>query len=287
MLAIPQTFSRYRECIRLDWLGSAVIVSHFNALDFGLPACFNLHLLRGVDDTVRSQPAQLDSRRQGGDFKFDSSRGFRAGFIHRCDGDGVEAWRQVDCLNHEVQLIARNRMRQLGLNAQAGDGRLAFDAHRPRQPVGKDSLGGDAGNLQTWRNGINLELAHDRGGLAAGIGGADAEYMPFARQQRKGIQVKFIGRFAVGLYDFAIDDELDLGDFGLPACLDDDGFGVGYFFFGRWHKVISQRWRQRSYFKLRADCADIAFHIRNCDIQLVLAWLQLNWLDGVAGFSGD
>ena len=111
--------------------------------------------------------------------------------------------------------------------------------------------------------------------------------MLFVRQQHKGVKVKFIGRFAVGLHDFAIDNELDLGDFGLSTSLDHDDFRVGDFLFGRWHKVVIQRRWQRGHFKFCAECADIAFHILDCDIQLMLAWLQFNRLDGVARLIGD
>ena len=111
--------------------------------------------------------------------------------------------------------------------------------------------------------------------------------MFFARQQRKGVEVIFIGRFAVGLHDFAIDDELDLGDFSLSASLDDDNFWVGDFLFGRRHKVVIQRRWQRSHFKFGAQPADIAFHIFDSDIQLMLARLQFNRLDRVAWLGRD
>ena len=195
--------------------------------------------------------------------------------------------RQTGCLEHEVQLIARNSMRHLGFNAQADDGRLAFDNHAASQPVGYDSVGGEALDCETWRNGIDLELPGHRGGLTAGIGGANAENMLFVWQQHKGVKVKFIGRFVVGLHDFAIDDELDLGDFGLSTGLDHDDFRVGDFLFGRWHKVVIQSRWQSGHFEFRAQCADIAFHILDCDIQLMLARLQFNRLDGVARLIGD
>ena len=287
MRAITQAFGGNRKSVCFDWLGSAAIECHFYALDFGLPARLDLHILRCVDDAPRGQTAQFDSRRQCGDFKVECLRSLRAGFIHRRDGDGIAAWWPCRCLEHEVQSIARNNMRHLGFNAQAGDGRLAFDDHAAGQPVGYDRVGRDAFDCEARRNGIDLERPVHRGGLPACIGGADAEYMFFVRQQRKGVKVKFIGRFAVGLHDFAIDDELDLGDFGLSASLDYDDFRIGDFLLGRRHKVVIQRRWQRSHFKFGAERADIAFHILDCDIQLMLARLQFNRLDCVARLSGD
>ena len=98
-------------------------------------------------------------------------------------------------------------------------------------------------------------------------------------QQLERIQVEFVGRFAVGMHNFAIDDELNFGDLGLPAGINRNHLGFGNVSLRRWRKVIRYRRRQGGDLKFGAQPAHIAFDIGNSNIKLMLARLFLDRLN--------
>ena len=102
----------------------------------------------------------------------------------------------------------------------------------------------------------------------------------FFRQQLEGIEIEFVRRLAIGMDHFAIDDELDLCDFGLPAGIDRDHFSFGDIFLRRRFKIIGHDRGQGSDLKLGAQPADITLDIGNGNIKPMLARLFLDRLDG-------
>ena len=100
------------------------------------------------------------------------------------------------------------------------------------------------------------------------------------RQQLERIKVEFVGRLAVRMHHFAIDDELNLGDLSLPAGINRNHLGFGNVSLRRWLKVIRYGRGQGGDLKFGAQPAHIALDIGNGDIKLMLARLFFDWLNG-------
>ena len=286
MLAVAQFFRGYSEALRLDRLGRSPIVGHFDARDVGLPAGLHVNRLGPADHSLHCHAAQRDRRRQCGHLKLDRLHRFRPGFIHCPDGDGVAARRQLSRVQQEIQPVAKDHRADIRFQAQAGDWRLAQRDDAGADRVADHRVAGQPFNLQPRRYPLDFKGLLHRCRLPAGVGRPDTQGM-FFRRQLEWIQVKVVGRFAIDLDHLAIDDELDLRDFGLPARVDRDDLGIDDFFLRCRLKVVGHTRRQGGNLKLRAQLTYIALDILNRDIQLILARLLRLRLDRVRLIGRD
>ena len=106
-------------------------------------------------------------------------------------------------------------------------------------------------------------------------------------QQFERIKVEFVGRLAIGMDHFAIDDEVDLGDLGLPAGIHRNDLRLADIFLWRRLKIIRNRRRQGGNLEFPAQPPDISLDISDGDIQLMFARLFLDRLDGEGLLSGN
>ena len=242
------------------------------------------HFLRPADYGVDRDPAQGDCRRQRGDFKFDSLHRLRPAFIDSADGKRMSARWEVGRFNGEFQLVAADHRAHVGIDAQAGNGRLALGRDCANQRIAHHRVAGQPFNLQARRDDLYFKCSFNDRSLPAGVGGADAQRMLF-RAQQEGIQIKVIGRLAVRFDHLAIHHELDLGDLSLAAGIHRNDLGIGDVNVRRRFKIIGDGRRQRGDLEFGTQLADIAFDILDGDIQLVFARLLRLRLNGVAFFG--
>ena len=85
----------------------------------------------------------------------------------------------------------------------------------------------------------------------------------------------------------AIDDELDLGDLGLPARIHRNDLSLADIFLWRRLEIIRYRRRQGGDLEFPAQPPDVSLDIGDRDIQLMLARLFLDRLDGESLVSGN
>ena len=130
MLAIAQVFGRNGETLVLYRLGRPAIVRHVDVGDISLAAGAHGHILRPAQHGIDHDAAKRDSRRQRGDFKFDSLNRLRPAFIDRAEGDGIAAGREFRGVDGEVQPIAADGDPHLRISAEAGYRRLALGGDR-------------------------------------------------------------------------------------------------------------------------------------------------------------
>ena len=252
VLAIAQLLSRDGKGIVFDGFRRSAVVGYLDAGDLGLAAGLDLDILIAVQNGVDGNAAQLDSRRQGRDLKFNGLHGFGAGGIDSAHGDGIASRRQVSCIQREIQPIAFYRDdADIGFKAQAYDWRLTQRQYAAAKRVRDHGVRVDAFDFQARRHHFHIENLLDRRALSGGIDGTDGQHV-FFRAELKGIKVEFKRRLPVHFHHFAIDDELDLGNLCLSARLNRNHFGVDDLFLRRRLEVVRYARRQGGDFKFLA-----------------------------------
>ena len=265
MLAIAQFFSRDGEDLVFDDIGWPAIVGHLYASDRGLAAGIHLHILRAAEQRINRDAAERHCRRQGGNLEFECLNRLGAGCIHGMHRDRIAAGRQVSRVEGEVKAVAPDERTEIRLDAQADDRRLALDGDAAGGDVADQGFGCQPFNFEARRQLLDFETLLNCSDLPARVGGADAELV-FLGQQLEGIQIEFIRRFGIGFDHFAVNDELDLRDLGLPAGIHRDDFGLGDIFLGRGLKIVRNGRGQGGDLKLSAQPAHVAFDIADGDI---------------------
>ena len=244
------------------------------------------HVLRFSDYSVNGKAAERNRRRQGRDLEFESLHRLGAGFIDRAHGNRMPSRRKIGGVQREFKAVAFDQRAHIRLNAKTYDRRLALHCETARKRAADHRLRRQSFHFKARRQFLHFEYLVDRGRLAAGVGRADAERVLFG-QQLEGIQVEFVGRLAVGMDHFAIDDELDLGDLGLPARIDRNDLSLADIFLWRRLKIIRHRRRQGGDLEFLAQPPHVSLDIGDGDIQLMLARLFLDRLDGEGLLSGN
>ncbi len=242
--------------------------------------------MRFADHGVNGDATELHRRRQRSDLELNGLQGLGARCIDGAHGDRVGTGGQVGGVQGEIDSVACDERANFGINTEADDRRLTLDGDAAGEDVAHNRFRRQPFNLQAWRQRFHLKGFVDRRGLSAGVGGADAQRVFFGRQF-EWIQVEFERRLAIGMHHVAIDDEFDLRDLGLSAGFNRNHFRFGDIFLRRCLKVVGYRWRQGGDLKLGAQPADIAFDIAHRDIQLMLARLFLDRLNGEGLLGGD
>ena len=179
MLAVAQLFRRNGEDLVFDDLSRSAVKRHFDACDLGLATGIHVHVLRSTDNGIDGDAAERHRRRQGGDLEFKSLHRLGARFINRAHGDCMRSRRQLGGVQPEFKAVAFDQRAYIRLDAKTYDRRLALNRDAARKRVADDRLRRQPFHFNARRQFLHFEYLLDCGGLAAGIGCADAEPVLF------------------------------------------------------------------------------------------------------------